>query len=65
MDPTELLKRIIDSLENLEQDPDDTDERAQLVYDPNSMASWLSDNGFPPDVEEALTQAGYPPEDET
>jgi len=66
MDPTALLSQIIEDFEELNdaaRDPEveekNTDEKLEVAHKLRTLARWLNDGGFPPDVEKALEDAGY------
>ena len=48
MDPTALWKRLSESLQELEQSPDNLDLRAHVIDMLEVLARWLRQGGFPP-----------------
>ena len=54
MDPTQALIDILESLHGMSNDQDDT-ARQDAVESLDSLSTWLKKEGFPPDVETALS----------
>ena len=59
MDPTETLNIILNGLEELQDDPEDTLLKSDVASHLINLAEWLSKGGAAPDVTEAFRKAGY------
>ena len=53
MDPTQTLIDILESLQDMKND--DRTARKYAIESLNSLSNWLAQEGFPPDVETALS----------
>jgi hypothetical protein len=66
MDPTALFTQIVEDFEDLNdaaRDPEveekNAEEKQEVSHKLRTLAKWLDDGGFPPDMEKALEDAGY------
>jgi len=60
MDPNALLVQIIEDLEDLNDDGENrVEKKKEIIYKLRTLAAWLEDGGFPPDIVKVMEDAGY------
>lgn len=51
MDPNATWKMLCDALKEIDEDPDNTNERENAIQALYILAEWLYNGGFPPKID--------------